>query len=480
MKEKTDLLAAILRKDLYSFVRATFPVVSPGTPFLPNWHIEAMTSTLTEVLDGDNNRLIITVPPRNLKSICASVAFPAFALGRDPTRQVVCVSYAEGLARTHASSCRTLMRSELYQRIFPGTRIAKDTELELTTTARGSRFATSVGGTLTGRGGNIIVIDDPMKPQEAMSEAARENVRQWYANTLMSRLDNKSKDAIIIVMQRLHVDDLVGHLLQQQHVWYHLDLPAIAETEHGVSLKAPFGKWRTHIRRPGDLLHPKREPQHVLDEIKREMGSLNFAAQYQQQPVQHEGNLVKWKWFGTYDEPPAYKPCDRIIVSWDTAMSAKDLASYSVGIVFHVRRDTVWVLDVVREHMEYPDLKRKIVELHNRWNRVGSGYALLIENKGSGMSLIQELKRDNIHALAVDPDSEKTIRMNAQTARIEAGCVSLPRKAHWLDEFRKEISAFPSSRHNDQVDAFSQGLNEAYNPRRRGESAAAICTGLLY
>ena len=151
-------------------------------------------------------------------------------------------------------------------------------------------------------------------------------------------------------------------------------------------------------------------------------------------------------------------------------MSAKDLASYSVGIVFQVRGETVWVLDVVRERLEYPDLKRKVIELHRRWKRVGSNYVLLIENKGSGMSLIQELKHDNIRALAVDPDGEKAIRMNAQTARIEAGCVSLPRQAHWLDEFRKEISAFPSSRHNDQVDAFSQGLNEAFNPQRRGVS----------
>ena len=145
-----------------------------------------------------------------------------------------------------------------------------------------------------------------------------------------------------------------------------------------------------------------------------------------------------------------------------------------------LRGETVWVLDVVREHMEYPDLKRKVIELHRRWKNVGSNYALLIENKGSGMPLIQELEHDSIHALAVDPDGEKTIRMNAQTARIEAGCVSLPRQAHWLDEFRKEISAFPSSRHSDQVDAFSQGLNEAFNPTPRGESSAAYVTGLLY
>jgi predicted phage terminase large subunit-like protein len=162
-------------------------------------------------------------------------------------------------------------------------------------------------------------------------------------------------------------------------------------------------------------------------------------------------------------------------------MSAKDLASYSVGIVFQVRGDTAWVLDVVRAHLEYPDLKRKVLELHRRWAKVSSAYKLLIENKGSGMSLIQELKRDHhIHPVAIDPEGEKIIRMTAQTARIEAGCVSLPRRAHWLEEFRREISAFPASPHSDQVDAFSQGLNEIFNPQCRGESSAGFVTGLLY
>jgi hypothetical protein len=343
---RQDIPAAMMRTDLYTFVRASFPIVSPGATFLPNWHVEGMTTSLMHVLTGDITRLIITVPPRHLKSICASVAFPAFALGRDPTRQIVCVSYAESLARTHALSCRALIRSEVYQRVFPETRIAKDTELEITTTARGSRFATSVGGTLTGRGGSIIILDDPMKPQEAYSETARESVKQWYGNTLMSRLDNKSKDAIIVVMQRLHVDDLAGHLLAQGG-WFHVNLPAISDGAAADTawIKAPLGPDRFLPRAPGHLLHPEREPQWVLDESKRQMGSLDFAAQYLQQPVLPEGNLVKWKWFRFHDEAPSCKPGDRIIVSWDTAVSVRDFASFSVGMVLHVRGDSVWLLD---------------------------------------------------------------------------------------------------------------------------------------
>ncbi|TMJ36786.1 MAG: hypothetical protein E6G86_18165, partial [Alphaproteobacteria bacterium] len=235
MNADPRLVGAMLRSDFYSFIRATFPIVSPSSAFAPNWHIEAIAFALMRVLRGEIKRLIITVPPRSLKSICASVAFPAFVLGHDPTRRIICVSYAEALARKHANDCRALMRSTLYHRLFPNTRIsnAKDTELEFATTRGGNRLATSIGGTLTGRGGNLIVIDDPLKPQDAYSEAARENTKQWYSNTLLSRLDDKTKDAIIVVMQRLHLDDLVGHLLEQKG-WTHLNLPAIAESEFRI------------------------------------------------------------------------------------------------------------------------------------------------------------------------------------------------------------------------------------------------------
>ena len=276
------LAAAIIRTDLYAFVQASFPIVAGGSRFLPNWHIEAIAYELNAVMRGDTRRLIITVPPRSLKSICASVCLPAFALGYDPGRRIICVSYSEGLARKHANDCRALMRSDLYRRIFPATRISasKDTETEVMTTARGSRLATSVGGTLTGRGGNLLIIDDPLKPQEAQSVTARESLKQWYSNTLLSRLDNKSEGSIIVVMQRLHPDDLVGHL-QEQTGWIHLNLPAIAEEETVLRL----GMKRTHRRQLGELLHPERESQAALDELKTSMGSMEFAAQYQQTPV---------------------------------------------------------------------------------------------------------------------------------------------------------------------------------------------------
>ena len=227
------------------------------------------------------------------------------------------------------------------------------------------------------------------------------------------------------------------------------------------------GRAGSHVRRIGDLLHPERESQAVLDDLKRSMGSFDFGAQYQQEPVADGGNLIKWKWFKFYDNPPVRQPGDKIIVSCDTAMSSKDLASYSACVVLQVREETVFVLDVLRERLEFPDLRRAIVDIHHRWRRATNNYALLIEDKGSGMSLIQDLKRDGIRAIAVDPQGDKAMRMNAQTARIEAGAVYLPRSAAWLDEFRREILAFPAGRHNDQVDALSQGLNRAFDRSRK-------------
>ena len=222
------------------------------------------------MVEGETKRLIILMPPRNLKSICASVALPAFFLGCDPTQQIICVSYSAELANRHARDCRAVMMAPWYQSAFPLTRIdpAKSAETEFMTTRRGFRLATSTGGTLTGRGGDILILDDPMKSDDANSETSRLHCQQWYSNTLFSRLDDKVNGVIILVMQRLHVDDLAGHLMQQGG-WEILELPAIAEVEQVI----PIGPGRFHHRAIGDVLHPEREPREVLDRLKADMGS---------------------------------------------------------------------------------------------------------------------------------------------------------------------------------------------------------------
>jgi predicted phage terminase large subunit-like protein len=202
----------------------------------------------------------------------------------------------------------------------------------------------------------------------------------------------------------------------------------------------------------------------ALDELKRAMGSLGFAAQYQQTPIPIGGNLVKWSWFKFYDAPATPGPTDRIIVSWDTAMSSGELADYSACVVLLVRRETVYLLDVFRARLDFPGLKKKAIELHRHWRPMTANYVLITENKGSGMSLIQDLKQMDIHAIPITPDGDKVLRMSAQTAPIEAGAVLVPRHASWLEEFRRELLGFPQGRNNDQVDAFSQALKRAFAP----------------
>ena len=450
-------LHAVLRQDLLAFVQKVFGTVSPGARFLPSWHIEALCHELEKVVRGETKRLIITIPPRHLKSICTSVALPAWILGQDPTRRIICVSYAQELAVKHANDCRTVMMSDWYRRVFPHTKVdpAKNTESEVMTTKRGFRLSTSVGGTLTGRGGNLIIIDDPLKPADAMSAAARERHIEWYSTTLISRLDNKEEDAIVVVMQRLHQGDLVGHLLQERG-WKHLSLPAIAEIEQQIEI----GPGRYHTRQIGDLLHPARESHEVLENIKRGMGSATFAAQYQQAPVPPGGNMIDWSWFCWY-EPNNSRKFDQIVISWDTAMKATELSDYSVGTVWGDYFGFYYLLDLIRVRLDYPALRRKVVEVYHQWGRP----TRLIEDAGSGTSLIQDLYAQSIRAVPIKPQGDKVVRMSAHSAKIESGEVYLPRHAKWIEDLRTEMLAFPNGVHDDQVDSMSQALAWLSRPR---------------
>jgi predicted phage terminase large subunit-like protein len=463
-------LDAVLRTDLPAFVRKVFGTVSSGDRYAANWHIEAICHVSEKVRHGEIKRLIITIPPRHLKSICTSVALPAWILGHDPTRKIICVSYAQELSAKHGNDCRAVMSSEWYQRLFPGTKIdpTKNNEAEFITTERGIRLSTSIGGVLTGRGGNLIIIDDPMKPADAMSESARANLIEWYGGTLISRLNDKENDAIIVVMQRLHEDDLVGHLLQEQG-WTHLNLPAIAELEQHIEI----GPGQFHARKPGDLLHPERESWVTLDNLKRTMGSAAFAAQYQQSPVPPGGGMIEWGWFPWYEPDHWYGPkyeaeiCagkrwnkfERIVISWDTAMKASERSDYSVGTVWGVWDQLYYLIDVIRARLEFPALLRKVVDVYEQWQCAADRRAeIVVEDGGSGTALVQYLREYDIRAVAMKADADKVMRLSAQSAKIEAGQVRLPRGAKWLDEFRNEVLAFPQGKHDDQVDSMSQAL----------------------
>ena len=446
-------LDVYLRQDLVAFIQRTVQTVAPAAYYQHNWHIDAIAWHLEQCFAGNIRRLIITLPPRNLKSIAASVALPAWILGHNPSARIIAASYADALTAKHARDCLAVMQSTWYRQAFPGTRLnpKKITQTEFETTRHGFRYGTSLGGALTGRGGNFIIIDDPLKPFDAVSDAKREAANEWFDGTLFSRLDDKQNDVIILIMQRLHVDDLVGHLLAQGGGWVHLNLPAIAEEPQLV----PIGPGAVYRRKLGGILHPAREPQSVLDEIKAQMGAAVFSAQYQQAPVQLGGNLVKWAWFQRYDRLPERTPQTQVVQSWDTASKAEEIHDYSVCTTWLVHNNEYYLVDVMRARLEYPALKRRIVVEAAHHN----ADTIIIEDKGSGTQLIQDLRQDrNVMPIAIKTADDKVTRMSAQSAKIEAGQVFIPRQAPWVGDFKAEMLAFPESRHDDQVDSVSQFL----------------------
>ena len=291
----------ILRNDLASFIERAFYELNPQANFISGRYIDLMAATLEKCRTGKTKRLILNLPPRTLKSHAASVAFPAWLLGHDPAKQIICASYGQDLADKHARDCRTLMNSAFYRDLFPRStlsydRIAVD---DFMTTAQGFRMATSVGGGLTGRGADILILDDILKPDEALSETRRKAANDWYFNTLLSRLNSKENGVIIIVMQRLHEDDLVG-VVTETEPWEVLSLPAIAEEDECIAFEGLFGTGR-FVRTAGEALHPERDSVETYRRIRETVGEYNFQSQYQQRPVPLEGGLIKREWLRYYE-----------------------------------------------------------------------------------------------------------------------------------------------------------------------------------
>lgn len=354
--------AALYRQSLYAFIARTFHELNRDTEFSPNWHIEVIAAELEACWRGETKRLIINVPPRSLKSQAASVAFPAWLMGHNQSAQIICASYGQDLANKHASDCRSLISSDFYQSIFP-TRLSPDRKAvhEFMTTEKGVRLATSVGGVLTGRGADYIIIDDPLKPDEALSESQRNVANDWFDRTLYSRLNDKKTGCIILIMQRLHEDDLVGHVLSQNGNWKVLRFPAIAEEDESYVIETVLGR-RCFHRLAGEALHPERESLKILQDIREIQGEYNFAGQYQQAPAPLGGGRVRAGWFKTYSQNELPPKFEMVFQSWDTANKPTELSDYSVCTTWGVKEKHIYLLHVLRRRMDYPALKRAVAE----------------------------------------------------------------------------------------------------------------------
>jgi predicted phage terminase large subunit-like protein len=344
-------------------------------------------------------------------------------------------------------------------------RLSRDTDREIVTTERGKRIATSIDGTLTGLGGNLIIIDDPLKLGDAMSEAVRTRVIDWYRSTLLSRADDKKTARIVLVMQRVHQNDLAGYL-EEQGGFEVLNLPAIAQRNETYFL----GDGRTYDRRQGELLHPAQEPADVLIELKREMGPIAFSAQYQQSPIPPGGTIIKRKWLTPYDDVKR-QPHDRVIMSWDIALSEAETGDYSACVVLLRRGEVFYILEVIRGRFPFDELS-KVMEVKQRY---GSS-TLLIEDSPISRGLIQSLREQSINVTEYKPDTDKRARVIAQSDLFAGGSIRFPRRATWLEDFTMELLAFPG-RHDDQVDALTQGL--AWGRVKRGEFAIIPIKGMI-
>ena len=463
VKEAQQLLDFGLRNDFEIFLQMCFLYLNPGAPLLPNWHIKAIAYQLDRVRRGEITRLIINMPPRYLKSLTVTVAFTAFLLGHEPWRRIFAISYGDDLSAKHASDFRSIVHAPWFKRAFRKMRILRSVEGELITTRRGFRKSTSVSGPLTGLGGDLFIIDDPQKPVDAQSETRRNGLNQWVSNTLMSRLDNKQKGAIIVVMQRVHMDDLSGFLSSSSDEWEILSLPAIAEVEESI----PVGNGEFHHRQVGEALHPALESLDTIRKQQQTMGPDVFAAQYQQSPVPAGGAMIKRPWLRYYDALPEPTSYTMVIQSWDTA--AKDGAQndWSVCTTWRVADEQYYLLDLTRGRYEYPQLRDTAIALAKRFEP----NEILIEDASTGIALAQELKQSHhfyVNPIAVARD--KIGRLYIQQAKFAAGRVHFPRNAPFLAELEAELLAFPQARTDDQVDSISQALahdsNSIYHSMR--------------
>jgi predicted phage terminase large subunit-like protein len=442
------------RLNLYAFYRLMFGVLAPDAKeFVESNHYFALAAALQKVVSGETPRLLIAVPPRHGKSVLASVALPAWLLGQDPTAKIICGSYGDQLTKDFAMRTREVLRSPDYQAIFPATALdAGGSALEeLRTTAKGYRLGTSVQGVVTGKGANYVILDDPMKAIDASSEAARNAVYEWVKLSLMTRFDNPAEGRMIVVMQRLHQDDLIGRLLADGG-WEILEMPGKCIKPQIFDLGAA-GEW--HFQ-PGEYLFPQRFDEKAHENLRYDLGEAGYAAQILQRPEAAGGTLFKLRNFRRYDTLPTQ--FEAIVQSWDPAIVDNETAAFTVCTTWAILGRKLYLVNVFRKRLDFYKIEPAMLSMKQKYN---AGYVIL-EVSGVGAAIGNSLlKRQGIHNwfLYVDPQLGKVERAIAQTPKIERKYVYLPKQADWLETFEAEVAAFPLSKFADQVDSMVHFLH---------------------
>lgn len=440
----------------FEFFCEFWDVIIPDKLIL-NWHIKYVCHRLQSLFEklekgippGD---MVINEPPGSSKSTKCTILFPAWCWIRRPQTRVMSGSYAHDIAMEHAVKSRDVMKSPKFREYYPNLinfKADMDNKGFYENTEHGTRIATSVGGASTGRHADIIIIDDPINPKKAASEVERKNANDWINKTLSNRKTDKKLTPTILIMQRLNEDDPTGQKMNSDQYFEHICLPA-EETELKNIVPA-----KLRLLYKNGLLDPVRMDMEVLAYQRKQLGHLEYGGQFLQSPMDAEGNIFKREWFQLYDELPMEKPL-RTIQSWDTAFKKGQENDFSVCTTWKQFTTGYYLIGFFMDKVEYPELKNQI-RLENESHRP---HEILVEDKASGISVLQELKHLNLNLKAIVPLGDKIARANQVTATFEAKNVYFPVK-DFTDKIIDQMTGFPNTKHDDIVDSITQFLNYA-------------------
>jgi len=442
------------RTDLLTFTETMFRA-RKGAGLKRNWHQVEICNALERVVIGRTRRLIINIPPRSGKTELAVINFIAWCMGNFPDSEFIHASYSKRLATNNTYNARAIMQHETYADIFGAPVFRQDSNAkdEFRTNQGGVVYATGAEGTITGYGagkmrehfGGAIIIDDPHKAGEGNSDTMRQNVLDWFSTTMESR-KNSPDTPIIVIMQRLHEDDLSGYLLDggNGESWEHLNIPAITSADESF--------W------------PEQFP---LDDLRRmeASDSYRFAGQYMQRPAPIGGGIFRDEWWQYYQAPPT--TAWRAIYA-DTAQKTKEHNDYSVFQCWGCTKNGQAVLlDMVRGKWEAPELlsqARAFWNKHREITGMGNLRAFKIEDKVSGTGLIQTLKREGAPVVPIQRSTDKITRAMDAAPLVQSGNVMLPQDAPWLSDLLTEATQFPNSRHDDTIDPLMDAIGDMIGP----------------
>ena len=437
LRKKTFQLKTLAQNNFIKFVKQVWP------EFVEGPHHIKIAEKFQDLAEGRINRLIVNMPPRHTKSEFASFLFPAWMMGRDPRLKIIQTTHTAELSYRFGRKVRNLMEENTFQDVFDNIELSQDSKAagRWETNKGGEYFAAGVGGAITGRGADLLIIDDPHSEQDALSETAMESAYEWYTSGPRQRLQPGGK--IVIVMTRWSTKDLTGQLMKAQtdvkaDQWDVIEFPAILEDKP---------------------IWPQYWKLHELESVKASLSVAKWNAQWQQNPTSEEGSIIKREWWNIWDRP-SLPNLQHVIQSYDTAFSKKETADFSAittwGVFLHNETTpNIILLDVKKGRWDFPELKRISMQEYNYWEPE----TVIIEQKASGTPLTHELRRVGIPVVNFTPSkgNDKHVRVNSVSPLFEAGQVWAPDEK-WAEELIEECAAFPYGDHDDLVDSTTQAL----------------------